>query len=318
MNYFVHANGLCDTTKVGPGTRIWAFTHILDGAVIGRDCNICDHVFIEGQVVLGDRVTVKCGVQLWNGLIVEDDVFIGPNATFSNDRFPRSKQHQTTFPVTTICRNASIGAGATILPGLTVGHNAMIGAGSVVTSNVQPNAIVTGNPARVVGYVDAKREGATFRTSGSLGDTLPSVVQTTVKGVSLHRLKRVEDIRGNLLVGEFNRELPFAPARFFTIFDVPGSRVRGEHAHRCCEQFLVCLRGACSIVVEDAHQREEIGLDSPDYGVYIRPVTWTTLYKFSSEAMLLVFASAFYDPDDYIRDYEVFLEAVRMQASQDF
>ena len=145
---------------MGAGTQIWAFTHVLDGAVIGRDCNICDHVFIEDQVVVGDRVTVKSGVQLWNGMIVEDDVFIGPNATFSNDSFPRSKQHQTSLPVTTICRNASIGAGATILPGLTVGHNAMIGAGSVVTSNVQPNAIVSGNPARVVGYVDAKREVA--------------------------------------------------------------------------------------------------------------------------------------------------------------
>jgi UDP-2-acetamido-3-amino-2,3-dideoxy-glucuronate N-acetyltransferase len=316
MNYFVHPNGLCDTVEVGAGTRIWAFTHILDGAMIGRDCNICDHVFIEEQVVIGDRVTVKSGVQLWNGLIVEDDVFIGPNATFSNDRFPRSKQYQATSPVTTICRKASIGAGSTILPGVTIGHNAMIGAGSVVTSNVQPNAIVTGNPARVIGYVDTKKEGATYRTAGISGDSSPAVAQTTVKGVALHRLKRIEDIRGNLLVGEFTRELPFVPARFFTIFDVPGTRVRGEHAHRSCEQFLICLRGTCSIVVEDAHQREEIGLDSPDYGIYIRPVTWTTLYKFSTDSMLLVFASAFYDPDDYIRDYDVFSESVKSDGSQ--
>jgi acetyltransferase-like isoleucine patch superfamily enzyme len=302
---------------VGAGTRIWAFTHILDGAIIGRDCNICDHVFIEEQVIIGDRVTVKSGVQLWNGLIVEDEVFIGPNATFSNDRFPRSKQHQDTVPVTTICRNASIGAGATILPGLTIGHNAMVGAGSVVTSNVQPNAIVTGNPARVVGYVDTKREGATFRTAGSLLETLPSVAQTTVKGVSLHKLKRVEDIRGNLLVGEFMRELPLVPARFFTIFDVPGTRVRGEHAHRSCEQFLVCLRGRCSIVVEDGQNREEIPLDSSDFGAYICPMIWTTLYKFSSDAILLVFASAFYDPDDYIRDYNVFFREINTDESRD-
>jgi UDP-2-acetamido-3-amino-2,3-dideoxy-glucuronate N-acetyltransferase len=317
VNYFVHPKGLCDTPKVGTGTRIWAFTHILDGAVIGRDCNICDHVFIEEQVILGDRVTVKSGVQLWNGLIVEDDVFIGPNATFSNDRFPRSKQNQEALPITTICRNASIGSGSTILPGLTVGHNAMIGAGSVVTSNVQPNAIVTGNPARVVGYVDTKREGTTFRTAGTSGDRFPSVAQTTVKGVALHRLKRVEDLRGNLLVGEFTRELPFVPARFFTIFDVPGAHVRGEHAHYSCEQFLICLRGTCSIVAEDGHHREEIVLDSPDYGMYICPMTWTTLYRFSTEAMLLVFASAFYDPDDYIRDYDVFLKAVTTDVTQD-
>jgi acetyltransferase-like isoleucine patch superfamily enzyme len=204
VNYFVHPKGLCETAKVGAGTQIWAFTHVLDGAVIGQDCNICDHVFIEDQVVVGDRVTVKSGVQLWNGVIVEDDVFIGPNATFSNDNFPRSKQHQTSLPVTTICRNASIGAGATILPGLTVGHNAMIGAGSVVTSNVQPNAIVSGNPARVVGYVNAKREVATFRTVDTLGHTFPSVAATTVKGVTLHKLKRVEDIRGTVLVSNFS------------------------------------------------------------------------------------------------------------------
>ena len=314
MNYFVHPKGLCETAKVGDGTQIWAFTHVLDGAMIGRDCNICDHVFIEDQVVVGDRVTVKSGVQLWNGVVVEDDVFIGPNATFSNDSFPRSKQRQTSLPVTTICRHASIGAGATILPGLTVGHNAMIGAGSVVTSNVQPNAIVSGNPARVVGYVDAKREVAAFRTVDSLGHASASVAATTVKGVTLHKLKRVEDIRGNLVVGEIERELPFVPARFFTIFDVPGRHVRGEHAHRSCEQFLICLRGSCSIVVEEGTNREEIPLDSPDFGIYIRPMIWTTLYRFSRDAILLVFASAHYDPEDYIRDYEIYLKSLANHA----
>jgi acetyltransferase-like isoleucine patch superfamily enzyme/dTDP-4-dehydrorhamnose 3,5-epimerase-like enzyme len=317
VNYFVHPKGLCDTTKVGAGTRIWAFTHILDGAIIGRDCNICDHVFIEEQVVVGDRVTVKSGVQLWNGIIVEDDVFVGPNATFANDRFPRSKQYQKALSVTTICRNVSIGAGATILPGLTVGHNAMIGAGSVVTSSVQPNAIVTGNPARVVGYADTKRGGVNYRTIPPAEDAFPDVAQTTVEGVALHRLKRVDDIRGNLLVGEFEREPPFLPARFFTIFDVPGTRVRGEHAHRRCEQFLVCLRGSCSIVVEDGQNREEIPLDSPNFGAYIPPMIWTTLYKFSSDAVLLVLASAHYDPEDYIREYEVYLRSLDNGAHDD-
>jgi len=316
MSYYTHPHGLCESAKVGSGTRIGAFTHILDGAVIGRDCNIFDHVFIEDQVVIGDRVTVKCGVQLWNGIIVEDDVFIGPNATFSNDRFPRSKQYQSILPITTIRRNASIGAGATILPGLTIGHNAMIGAGAVVTSRVQPNAIVTGNPARVVGYVDTTSENATPRTFVSSGDAFPGVAPTTVKGVTLHRLKRVEDIRGNLVVGEFTRELPFGPARFFTIFDVPGTHVRGEHAHRSCEQFLICLRGSCSIVVEDGTNREEIPLDSPEFGAYIRPMIWTTLYRFSRDAVLLVFASAHYDPEDYIRDYDVYLKSLANRADR--
>ena len=187
----------------------------------------------------------------------------------------------------------------------------MIGAGSVVTSNVQPNAIVTGNPARVVGYVDAKRGEATYRSIPASGDAFPCSVETTVSGVTLHGLKRVDDIRGNLLVGEFTRELPFSPARFFTIYDVPGTRVRGEHAHRSCEQFLVCLKGSCSVVVEDGHNREEIPLDANELGVYIRPMIWTTLYRFSSDALLLVFASAFYDPDDYVRNYDDYLRLVK-------
>src|SRR3982751_1721702 len=146
---FVHPHALCESAKVGDNTRIWAFAHVLSGATIGSDCNICDHVFIENDVVVGDRVTVKCGVQLWDGLRVDDDVFIGPNATFSNDKYPRSKQYQQEVLQTHIGRGASIGGGATILPGIRVGARAMIGAGSVVTSDVPARAIVSGNPARI-------------------------------------------------------------------------------------------------------------------------------------------------------------------------
>src|SRR3954468_1806542 len=130
---FVHPQALCESSTVGENTRIWAFAHVLGGATIGRDCNICDGVFIEGDVVVGDRVTVKCGVQLWSGVTLEDDVFVGPNATFTNDPFPRSRQYPESFSHTVVRRGASIGANATLLPGVTVGQNAMVGAGSVVT-----------------------------------------------------------------------------------------------------------------------------------------------------------------------------------------
>src|SRR5512147_1925519 len=116
----LHPQSLCESQKIGRGTRIWAFAHVLPGATIGRDCNICDHVFIENDVVLGDRVTVKSGVQLWDGLRVADDVFIGPNATFSNDKYPRSKQHQPKVEETYLDRGASIGAGAVVLPGVRI------------------------------------------------------------------------------------------------------------------------------------------------------------------------------------------------------
>jgi acetyltransferase-like isoleucine patch superfamily enzyme len=121
----------------------------MPGAVIGADCNVCDHTFIEGDTVIGDRVTIKSGVYLWDGLRVGDDVFIGPQATFTNDRFPRSRQPFEAV-ITTICRGATIGAGAVILPGLTVGERAMVGAGAVVIADVPSDTVVVGNPARVV------------------------------------------------------------------------------------------------------------------------------------------------------------------------
>ncbi len=153
MTHFVHPQGICETADVGEGTRVWAFTHVLAGARIGADCNICDHVFIENDVIVGDRVTVKSGVQLWDGLRVGDDVFIGPNATFTNDPFPRSKVYEHAVAQTRVENGASIGANATILPGIIVGARAMVGAGSVVTRDVPPGAIVAGNPARVIGDV---------------------------------------------------------------------------------------------------------------------------------------------------------------------
>jgi UDP-2-acetamido-3-amino-2,3-dideoxy-glucuronate N-acetyltransferase len=144
---FIHSHALCETPHVGARTRIWAFVHILPEASIGEDCNICDHVFIENKVTVGNRVTIKSGVQLWDGLIIEDDVFIGPNVTFTNDKYPKSRHWQDNYSTTIIRKGASIGANATILPGLTVGENAMIGAGSVVTRDVPANATVFGNPA---------------------------------------------------------------------------------------------------------------------------------------------------------------------------
>lgn len=152
---FIHPNALCESSRIGAGTRIWAFAHVLPGAAIGQDCNICDGVFIENDVVVGDRVTIKCGVQLWDGLRLEDDVFVGPNATFTNDPFPRSRIRPAAFPLTIVRTGASIGANATILPGIEIGAGAMIGAGAVVTRTVAPRALMVGNPARIVRTLDS-------------------------------------------------------------------------------------------------------------------------------------------------------------------
>lgn len=150
MTTFIHTLADVKSSLLGSGTRIWQFVIVLPNAKIGNDCNICSHCFIENDVVIGDRVTVKSGVQLWDGLRIGNDVFIGPNVSFANDHFPRSKKTPENFLQTIISDGASIGAGATILPGVTIGHNAMVGAGAVVTHSVPPNSVVVGNPAKII------------------------------------------------------------------------------------------------------------------------------------------------------------------------
>ncbi|WP_240098636.1 WxcM-like domain-containing protein [Thermomonas flagellata] len=295
-----HPSADVQSTAIGAGTRIWQYVVILPGARIGADCNICSHCFIENDVVVGDRVTVKSGVQLWDGLRVGDDVFIGPNASFTNDRFPRSRCKPEHFVNTEIESGASIGANATLLPGVRIGRNAMIGAGAVVTRSVPPNAIAVGNPARIVGYVDASPALSVEKVSPA----------SPRSDDYLKELPLVEDIRGSLSVGEFLRSVPFEAKRYFLVFDVPSEQTRGEHAHRQCHQFLVCVHGRVHAITDDGRRRREFVLDRPNLGLHLPPMTWGTQYKYSPDAVLLVFASHYYDPDDYIRDYDEFLRLV--------
>jgi UDP-2-acetamido-3-amino-2,3-dideoxy-glucuronate N-acetyltransferase len=155
---FIHPQALVEPgAKIGARTRVWAFSHVLPGASVGSDCNICDQVFIENDVTIGNRVTVKCGVQIWDGVELEDDVFVGPNATFTNDPFPRSKKWPNRYSKTLVRRGASVGANSTILPGLEIGEHALVGAGAVVTRTVPAKAIVVGNPARITGFTEDSR-----------------------------------------------------------------------------------------------------------------------------------------------------------------
>ncbi len=155
-NVYIHPYSDVQSIQIGFGTRIWQYVVILPGASIGDDCNICSHVLIENEVQIGNRVTVKSGVQIWDGIRISDGVFIGPNVSFSNDKFPRSGQHLAKYMQTIVGEGASIGAGAVILPGITIGAKSMIGAGAVVTRSVPDNSIVVGNPAKVVGFVSDK------------------------------------------------------------------------------------------------------------------------------------------------------------------
>ncbi|WP_163575906.1 acyltransferase [Halomonas faecis] len=149
----IHPKADVHSTEIGENTRIWQYSIILKGAQIGVNCNICAHTMIEGDVEIGDNVTVKSGVFLWNGTRIENNVFIGPNATFTNDPLPRSKVYPKILFGITVKQGASIGANATLLPGITIGANAMVGAGAVVTRNVPEGALVAGNPAKLVRYI---------------------------------------------------------------------------------------------------------------------------------------------------------------------
>lgn len=303
----IHALADVQTADIGEDTRVWQFVVILAGARIGAQCNICGNVLIEGDVVLGDRVTVKSGVQLWDGLRVADDVFIGPNATFANDMYPRSRQRPDQFLMTTLHQGASVGAGAVILPGIDIGARAIVGAGAVVTRSVPPNAIVVGNPARIVGYVDTNKDASV--DAASTPET-KGFTSTRVKGVTVHQMPQVADIRGNLTVGEFGRSIPFDAKRYFMVYGVPSLETRGEHAHKACHQFLICVGGSCSVVADDGVNREEFELTGPHMGIHLPPMVWGIQYKYSKDAVLLVFASEYYDSADYIRDYSEFLKAV--------
>ena len=178
----IHLRAIVDTADVGNGTRIWANAHLLPGCKVGCFCNICENTFLESQVSLGDRVTVKCGVYLWNGVTCEDDVFLGPNATFTNDIYPRSRRYLDKPVMTTVRKGASIGANATILAGLTIGCYAMIGVGSVVVSDVPDYGLVYGNPAKLKGFVG--KAGLPLKMDGNIGVCPETGARYSIRGES--------------------------------------------------------------------------------------------------------------------------------------
>ena len=306
--FLQHATALVESQHIGRGSSVGAFSHVLVGAAIGENTSLADHVFIEGDVIVGDRVTIHCGVQLWNGLRVEDDVLVGPNATFTSQLFAHAGAPIAAPAITRICKGARIGANATILPGVTIGRGAMVGAGAVVTRDVPRDAIVRGNPARITGYVD---------TLFGVHAIAPAPAQPVeprplrAQGAMLIPIPKVTDMRGALSFAEFGSHLPFEPKRFFVVYDVPSREVRGEHAHKELHEVLICLKGSCSVMVDDGQHRDEVVLDTPTVGLHVPPRLWRVHYKYSPDALMLSLCSDIYDSTDYIRDYDQFIEFVR-------
>lgn len=249
--------------------------------------------------VIGDRVTLGKNVRIGEGAVLTGDCSIGADCVIGAGVVLDPGISGTI----TLERGSILMAAATIAAPVTVGCDAVIQPGSVVTRNVPPHAVVSGNPAQIVGYTTVS-DGRNAKAPRGLptAGRQPSQVQ----GVALHRLPKVLDLRGNLTVGEFERTIPFAAKRYFMVFGVPNAEIRGEHAHRRCHQFLICAHGACSVVADDGTTREEFLLDDPTLGLHLPPLTWGIQYKYTPDALLLVFASEFYDADEYIRDYAEF------------
>lgn len=255
---------------VGADVHLGSGVVIGPGAVIEGPCTIGNRCILQAGSVVGPGEEADCG-----GVLIED--------------------------------GAHLGAGAIVRGELVVAGGARIQVGAVVQRSVPPHAIVAGNPAQIIGYVPSfgAEEDATALAAGGATHCI-GATPTRVRGVTFHRLPRVLDLRGNLSVGEFGRSVPFDPKRYFLVFGVPNAEIRGEHAHRTCKQFLVCVSGSCSVVADDGENREEFALDDPAVALYLPPLTWGVQYKYSPDAVLLVFASEFYDSAEYIRDYAEF------------
>lgn len=289
----------CESADVGADLEMGAFVHVSRTARVGAGVRLGDHVRVSDDVQVGDRCTIGPGAQLGSGTRIESDCVLGASVTCGGP--------DDVDKIVVIRERARVGSGAVICGGVTIGRGARVEPGSVVTRSVPANAIVEGHPARISGYTTSDQRPAPNAAAPSEAGSR----ELAVGGASIHRLRSVRDLRGELSVGEFERELPFLPHRYFLVYDVPSVEARGEHAHRECHQFLICVRGAISVALDDGVVREEVRLDHPSLGVHIPPMVWALQYKHTPDAVLLVFASHHYDGSDYIRDHDSFLKLAK-------
>lgn len=248
-----------------------------------------------GDCIIPDSARIAAGVRF------------GPRAVLAGDGI-------------VLRQNVRLDAACVIGEGVTVGQGAWVRAGAVVLRSVPPNAIVEGNPAQVVGYLDGdssrRRPDPKHIDIHAFGHLpRPSRVDLGVGDSALFLMRRIADARGALTVGEVPTEVPFSPARYFVVFDVPSMELRGEHAHKQCQQFLMCLHGSCRVLLDDGQNRCEVTLDRPDMGVFMPELIWGTQYRYSPDAVLLVFASRTYEAEDYLRTYDDFQAELEKRRS---
>lgn len=269
---------------------------------LGENVSVGPFCFLDGDIEIGSGTRLGAGITLTGSVRIGRNCHLEAGVCMSEGPVPSAAG-------LTIGDRVWIGASSVLSKGLTIESGSCILAGTLITRRVPPNAIVQGSPASILGYVDTPRLGHAQIEPTALVSETTGAQQTTVPGVLLYRFPRIRDLRGDLIVGEFERSAPFRPKRYFVVFDVPSAETRGEHAHKVCEQFLICVHGTVSVVVDDGRRREEHVLNSPNLGLYVPGMIWGLQYKHSRDGVLLVFTSHYYDPDDYIRDYGEFLAA---------
>jgi len=290
----------CESSSVGAGTTIGPFAVIPRDCTIGANCVIREHVTIGQGVTVGDGVTIGSGGRVGSGATIGSSSSIGPNAILADATEGVSG--------VVLAEGAVVGAGSFVASGVRLELNCEVRPGSVVDSTVPPNAIVEGNPALIVAYSDSPtRAMRLISAAAALRSSGQRTTPIDVDGAALWALRHVRDLRGSLVPIELASDLPFVPLRQFFVLGVPGDKVRGEHAHRLCDQFLIAAHGALSVVIDNGSTACEVRLDDPAAGLYVPAGLWLVQYKFTRDAVLAVFASRPYESDDYIRDYPTFL-----------
>ena len=285
-------------------TNIHPSSRVVETVIVDAEAQIGPYCYLHGSI------TVEAGAVLMGGITLIGDIIVGPHSILEPGvciASPMPGQLQESKRVQ-IGHHVHVGAGTVLLSGISIGHNAWIEPGTLVSRNIPAHAIVGGNPATIRGYMDdpmchGQGVSEVVPRSDEVG-----VRASLVQGVTVHHFARIRDLRGDLSIGEFERNVPFSPKRYFIVYDVPSSETRGEHAHKQCHQFLVCVAGSVSVVVDDGARREEVLLDRPNIGLYIPAGIWGIQYKYSGNGTLLVFASEYYDASDYIRNYDEFLK----------
>lgn len=283
--------------NIHPSSRINEHVSVDATARIGPNCHLQGCITIEAGVLL------KGGITLIGDIMVGRNSILEPGVCIASPK-PGQPREST---VVRLGHEVHVGAGTILLSGVSIGHHAWIEPGTVVVRNIPSHALVGGNPATISGYMDDPTYQGRIASNVVPRPDSPGAHPSLVQGVTVHHFARVRDLRGDLSVGEFERNVPFQPKRYFIVYDVPSTETRGEHAHKQCHQFLICVAGSVSVVVDDGARREEVLLDRPNIGLFIPAGVWGIQYKYSANGVLLVFASEYYDASDYIRNYDEFL-----------